>query len=181
MASAFPQLPTRKPVSRRVFMPTDVSSRSVSDVSNHPLPNRTGQFLSIRLSRCVPLPIGPNVPSGTAFSLETSPCGPSPCPGRYPRRSSTMTTPSPCGRVDGGRGSLRTFSSVPLRTTHECFHLTWLSSSSLASVQQMHISCASPCKAVRLDCFALYVAFPRSLVRHHSHDYYQSSVAISLA
>jgi hypothetical protein len=80
-----------------VFMPTDVSSRSVSDVSNHPLPNRTGQFLSNRLSRGVPLPIGPDVPSGTAFSLDTSPCGPSPCPGRYPRRSSTMTTPSPCG------------------------------------------------------------------------------------
>jgi len=45
----------------------------------------------------------------------------------------------------------------------------------------MHITCASPCKAVRLDCFALYVAFPRSPVGHHSHDYYQSSVAISLA
>src|SRR5258708_13731385 len=73
------------------------------------------------------------------------------------------------------------FPSVPLRTTHECFQLTWLSSSSLAPVQHLHISCASPCKAVCLDCFALYVAFPRSLVRHHSHDYYQSSVAISLA
>ena len=61
------------------------------------------------------------------------------------------------------------------------FRVTRLSGSSHAPVQQMHITCASPCTAVRLDCFALHVAFPRSLVGHHSHDYYQSSVAISLA
>jgi hypothetical protein len=41
----------------------------------------------------------------------------------------------------------------------------------------MHITCASPWKAVYLDRFALHVAFPRSLVRHDSHDYYRSSVA----
>jgi len=98
------------------------------------------------------------------------------------QRRTTTSALLPCGRVDGGRGSAAgPFPSVPLRTTHECFQLTWLSSSSNALVQPMHITCASPCTAVHLDCFALYVAFPRSLVRHHSHDYYQSSVAISLA
>jgi hypothetical protein len=51
----------------------------------------------------------------------------------------------------------------------------------MASVQHQHITCASPCIAVHLDCFALRVAFPRSPVGHDSHDYYQSSVAISLA
>jgi len=45
----------------------------------------------------------------------------------------------------------------------------------------MHITCASPSTVVHLDCFALYVAFPRSLVGHDSHDYYQSSVAIFLS
>ncbi len=74
-----------------------------------------------------------------------------------------------------------TFSTPLLRTTHECFHLTWFSGGSIPPVQNAHISCSSPWNTVHLDCFALYVAFPRSLVRHHSHDYYQSSVAISLS
>ena len=38
-----------------------------------------------------------------------------------------------------------------------------------------------PCNTARLDCFNMYVAFPRSPVRHHSHDHYQSLVAIFLA
>ncbi|EFH89449.1 hypothetical protein Krac_11007 [Ktedonobacter racemifer DSM 44963] len=70
-----------------------------------------------------------------------------------------------------------TFSSAPSRTTHARFRSTWLSSSSFPPVQPMHITCASPWKAVYLDRFALHVAFPRSLVRHDSHDYYRSSVA----
>jgi hypothetical protein len=93
-----------------------------------------------------------------------------------------MAALSLCGRLGRQRVALTsTFLSARLRTTHERFRLTWLSGSSLAPVQHWHITCASPCKAVHLDCFALCVAFPRSLVGHHSHDYYQSSVAISLA
>jgi len=93
-----------------------------------------------------------------------------------------MGVPSPCGRVDGGRGTTAgPFPSVPLRTVRDRFRVTRLSGSDCALVQHTHITCASPCTAVRLDCFALRVAFPRSLVGHHSHDYYQSSVAISLA
>ena len=63
--------------------------------SNGPPPNRAGYFHSTRLSRCVLLPIGPHVPSGTAFGLRTSPCGPSPCLRHYPQHLSTMATPSP--------------------------------------------------------------------------------------
>lgn len=58
------------------------------------------------------------------------------------------------------------------------FRVTRLSGGSHAPVQPLHIPCASPCMAVHLDCFALRVAFPRSLVGHDSHDYYQSSVAL---
>jgi hypothetical protein len=49
------------------------------------------------------------------------------------------------------------------------------------STTERGCTCAFPCTAVRLDCFALHVAFPRSPVGHHSYDYYQSSVAIFLA
>jgi hypothetical protein len=52
-----------------------------------------------------------------------------------------------------------------------------ISGTQFAPVQNAHISYSSPCNTVRLDCFALHVSFPRSLVRHDSHDYYQSSVA----
>jgi len=109
-------------------------------------------------------------------------CCPSPCLGYYPQQLATMATPSPRGRVDSGRGTIAgPFPSVPLRTVRDRFRVTRLSGSGLAPVQPSHITCASPSKAVHLDCFALRVAFPRSLVGHHSHDYYQSSVAISFS
>ena len=67
-------------------------------VSNRLFPNRTGQFLSIRLSRDVAPPVlGLRGIHRTRWVLSTFPCGPSPCPGHYPRHSSTMATPSPYG------------------------------------------------------------------------------------
>jgi hypothetical protein len=109
-------------------------------------------------------------------------CSPSPCTGHCPDRLSTMGTPSPSGRLGRQRVALpSTFLSARPRTVRDRFRVTRLSGSSFAPVQHKHITCASPCKAVHLDCFALCVAFPRSPVGHDSHDYYQSSVAISLA
>jgi hypothetical protein len=109
-------------------------------------------------------------------------CCPSPCLGYYPQQLATMATPSPRGRVDSGRGTIAgPFPSVPLRTVRDRFRVTRLSGGGLAPVQSSHITCASPYKTIHLDCFALCVAFPRSPVGHHSHDYYQSSVAIFLA
>ena len=72
-------------------------------------------------------------------------------------------------------------SHPPLRTVRDRFRVTRLCGGGLASVQPLHITCASPWKVVHLDRFALYVAFPRSLVGYHSHDYYRSSVAIFLS
>src|SRR5258708_34477164 len=77
--------------------------------------------------------------------------------------------------MSGKMGSLHFVSHPPLRTVRDRFRVTRLCGGGLASVQPLHITCASPCKAVHLDCFALCVAFPRSLVRHHSHDSDQSS------
>ena len=115
----------------------------------------------------------------TLWVLSTCPCTPSPCHRHYPEHLSTMVALPPCGRVDGGRGPIASpFPSVPLRTVRDRFRVTRLSGSCIPPVQQMHITCASPWEAVYLDCFALYVAFPCALVRHDSHDYYQSSVAI---
>ncbi len=111
-----------------------------------------------------------------------------------PRASHREITPAAClGRVLGAEPQVRCrvfgshsysynfVSHVPLRTVRDRFRVTRLSGGGLAPVQPSHITCASPCKAIHLDCFALCVAFPHSLVGHHSHDYYQSSVAISLS
>jgi hypothetical protein len=115
-------------------------------------------------------------------------CRPSPCDrlSRSPWWRVTSTTRmaalSPCSRLGRQRVALpSTFLSARPRTVRDRFRVTRLSGSSFAPVQHKHITCASPCKAVHLDCFALCVAFPRSPVGHDSHDYYQSSVAISLA
>src|SRR5260370_12927091 len=83
-------------------------------------------------------------------------------------------------RVDGGRGAIAgPFPSVPLRTVHDRFRVTRLSGGCFPPVQNTHISCSSPWEAVRLDRFAFYVAFPRSLAGHHSHDSYRSSFSVA--
>jgi hypothetical protein len=80
----------------RFLKPTDHSTRSVSDVSNCPFPNRTGPFQGIRLSRRSALSIGASCPLRYSFrSLSASPWTPSPCIRHYPDRLSTMGPLSP--------------------------------------------------------------------------------------
>jgi len=85
-------------------------------VSNRLFPNRTGQFLSIRLSRDVAPPVlGLRGIHRTRWVLSTFPCGPSPCPGHYPRHLSTTATLSPCGSHRLGDPEVSSSSSFSAR------------------------------------------------------------------
>lgn len=68
----------------------------------------------------------------------------------------TTSPPTSWHEVGGERGSVAgPFLSAPSRTTRDRFRVTWLSRVGNAPVQNMHISCSSPCITVLLRCFPL--------------------------